>query len=154
MNDIEVLEEFIKYFEAEAISRKYRRNISITVGEDDIQAIENLIKGYRELEYKYNKALTDLSIEAKRTNEENYRCSLFAVENNDLKEKLADSIPKSLIKEKIEELKAYKVNLLKKDYAEKQIELPNQNVLVCSAIRDIATTGKIQVLEELLNTKM
>lgn len=48
--DIEVLEEFIKYFEAEAISRKYRRNISITVGEDDIQAIENLIKGYRELE--------------------------------------------------------------------------------------------------------
>lgn len=51
MNDsIEILEEFIKYFEAEAISRKYRRNISITVGEDDIQAIENLIKGYRNSE--------------------------------------------------------------------------------------------------------
>lgn len=59
-------------------------------------------------------------------------------------------IEKSLIKEKIEELKQYKVNLLKKDYAKKQIELPNQNVLVCNAIRDIATTGKIQVLEELL----
>ena len=59
-------------------------------------------------------------------------------------------IPKSLIKEKIEELKQYKVNLLKKDYAKKQMELPSQNVLVCNAIRDIATTGKIQVLEELL----
>ena len=54
---------------------------------------------------KYNKALTDLSIEAHRTNEENYRCSLFAIENNDLKEKLTDSIPKSVIREKIEEYK-------------------------------------------------
>jgi len=54
MNDIEILEEFIKYFETEAISRKYRRNISITVGEDDIEAIENLIKENKELE-KYKK---------------------------------------------------------------------------------------------------
>ena len=37
--------------------------------------IKKLIKRYRELEYKYDKELTDLSIEAKRTNEENYRCS-------------------------------------------------------------------------------
>lgn len=49
-DSLKILEEFIKYFEAEAVSRKYRRNISITVGEDDIEAIENLIKGYRELE--------------------------------------------------------------------------------------------------------
>lgn len=64
---------------------------------------------------KYNKALTDLSIEAKRTNEENYRCSLFAVENNDLKEKLADSIPKSKVKEKIEELKKELTNEITKN---------------------------------------
>ena len=84
---------------------------------------------------------------------------------------------KSLIKEKIEELNEYYkkeiypslINwsdvditeyydgmigileeLLKGDYAKKQMELPSQNVLVCNAIRDIATTGKIQVLEELL----
>ena len=43
MEDREILEEFIKYFEAEAISRKYRRNISITVGEDDIEAIKNIL---------------------------------------------------------------------------------------------------------------
>ena len=41
--DIKIVEEFIKYFEAEAISKKYRRNISITVGEEDIEAIENLL---------------------------------------------------------------------------------------------------------------
>ena len=50
MNDIEILEEFIKYFEAEATQRKYRRNISITVGEDDIEAIENLIQRNKDLE--------------------------------------------------------------------------------------------------------
>lgn len=50
--DIEILENFIKYFEEEAISRKYRRNISITVSEDDIQAIENLIARNEELEEK------------------------------------------------------------------------------------------------------
>lgn len=60
--DIKILEDFIKYFEAEAVSRKYRRNISITVGEDDIEAIENLIKGYRELEEKYEK-LSKIAIE-------------------------------------------------------------------------------------------
>lgn len=48
--DIKIVEEFIKYFEAEAISRKYRRNISITVGEDDIEAIENLLSRLKELE--------------------------------------------------------------------------------------------------------
>ena len=50
MNNIEILEEFIKYFEAEATGRKYRRNISITVGEDDIEAIENLIQRNKNLE--------------------------------------------------------------------------------------------------------
>ncbi len=75
--DIKILEEFIKYFEAEAVSRKYRRNISITVGEDDIQALQNLIKGYRELE--------------KRST-----ATLMYIDNK--------CIRKSKIKEKIEEL--------------------------------------------------
>lgn len=51
--DIKILEEFIKYYEAEAISRKFRGTLSISVDEDDIEAIENLIKGYRELEEYY-----------------------------------------------------------------------------------------------------
>lgn len=62
MNNIEILEEFIKYFEAEATQRKYRRNISITVGEDDIEAIENLIQENTELkEYKKIAELTKIS---------------------------------------------------------------------------------------------
>ena len=79
--DIKILEEFIKYFEAEAVSIKYRRNISITVGEDDIEALKNLIKGYRELEeWKREKG-----------------CSI--------KEVYELFIPKSKIEDKIEELK-------------------------------------------------
>lgn len=62
MNNIEILEEFIKYFEAEATQRKYRRNISITVGEDDIEAIENLIQENKELKEKYNR-LSHFAIE-------------------------------------------------------------------------------------------
>jgi len=57
MNDIEILEEFIKYFEAEATQRKYRRNISITVGEDDIEALENLIQEYKKLKKQMGKDL-------------------------------------------------------------------------------------------------
>lgn len=67
-----------------------------------------------------------------------------------VKELQEDYIPKAVIKLIIAELKEYKVSLLKKDYAKEQKELTSQNVLVCSAIRDIATTGKIQILEELL----
>ena len=99
--DIKILKEWIEISIGNAPEWVKSDEIIKIIDYKQIQAIENLIKGYRELEYKYNKALTDLSIEAKRTNEENYRCSLFAVENNDLKEKLADSIPKSKIKEKI-----------------------------------------------------
>ena len=92
--DINILDEVV------GRSKELReKDFGMLIGTKQMQSIENLIKGYRELEYKYDKALTDLSIEAKRTNEENYRCSLFAVENNDLKEKLADSISKSKIKE-------------------------------------------------------
>ena len=111
--DINILDEVV------GRSKELReKDFGMLIGTKQMQSIENLIKGYRELEYKYDKALTDLSIEAKRTNEENYRCSLFAVENNDLKEKLADSISKSKIKEKIEE---YQANMKKYEYADKNI---------------------------------
>lgn len=50
--DIKILEEFIKYYEAEAISRKFRGTLSIQVDEDDIQAIENLLKENEKLKIK------------------------------------------------------------------------------------------------------
>lgn len=45
--DIKILEEFIKYYEAEATSRKFRGTLSIRVDEDDIDALENLINMYK-----------------------------------------------------------------------------------------------------------
>ena len=45
--DIKILEEFIKYYEAEATSRKFRGTLSIRVDEDDIDALENLINIYK-----------------------------------------------------------------------------------------------------------
>ena len=109
--DIKILEDFIKYFEAEAISTKYRRNISITVGEDDIQAIENLIKGYRELEEE-NTDLKDLYI---RTAKHQHKightelgdymlAQIGAIPTFTTWEKYITWVPKSKIKEKIEEL--------------------------------------------------
>lgn len=75
--DIEILEEFIKYYESEAISRKFRGTLSISVDEYDIDAIEHLIKAYKELEKYYE-------------------------EQNEVNAKF---IPVSLLEEKIEELK-------------------------------------------------
>ena len=48
--DLKILEEFIKYYNAETISRKFVGTLSISVDESDIQAIENLIKRCKELE--------------------------------------------------------------------------------------------------------
>ena len=100
--DIKILEDFIKYFEAEAVSTKYRRNISITVGEDDIQAIENLIKGYRELE-KRNKQC----IKVLHEKDIYYQNAREFIQDN--------SIPKSKIKEKIEELDKQRMKMEKDD---------------------------------------
>ena len=102
---------------------KLKECINCEISWNEVQAIENILKKHQELQ-------------------DEYFWQQVRIRN--------EYIPTSLIKEKIEELKQYKVNLLKKDYAKKQMELPSQNVLVCNAIRDIATTGKIQVLEELL----
>ena len=48
--DIKILEDFIKYCEAKVISKKNNRAFGICIYEDDIQALENLLKGYRKLE--------------------------------------------------------------------------------------------------------
>ena len=122
MNDIEILEEFIKCFEAEATQIKYRRNISITVGEDDIEAIENLIQRNKDLE----------QIE-KEHKEENGKLrdrikELEKVILLDSKPIILGMIPISRIKEKIEELTKIKGDLA----------------------TYIATSERIKVLQELL----
>ena len=141
--DIKILEEWIEISIGNAPEWVKSDEILKLIYYKQIKALENLIKGYRELEYKYNKALTDLSIETKRTNEENYRCSLFAVENNDLKEKLADSIPKSQIKSKIEELDKQRIKMEKDDIGVGFTLGNNWSDL----------KAKIQVLQELMEDK-
>lgn len=47
--ELKILEDFIKYYEAEAISRKFRGTLSISVDEQDIQALENLLTRYKDI---------------------------------------------------------------------------------------------------------
>ena len=89
--DIEILEEFIKYYESEAISRKFRGTLSISVDEYDIEAIEHLIKAYKELKEE-NKIWKDNYYKQK---EFNNKQALYIIDN---------FIPVSLVEEKIEEL--------------------------------------------------
>ena len=72
---------------------------------EEFNALENLIKGYRELEEKYNnlKIRHNGTKEALRVSEELERH--FSEEASKLEAELDDSIPKSKIKEKIEEIK-------------------------------------------------
>lgn len=55
--DIKILKEFVKYYEEEAISRKFRGTLSISVDEDDIQAIENILNRLEQDERVINKAI-------------------------------------------------------------------------------------------------
>lgn len=61
---IKILEEFIKYYEAEATSRKFRGTLSIRVDEDDIDALENLINIYKRV-LKENELLRQQNISYK-----------------------------------------------------------------------------------------
>lgn len=78
--DIKILEEFIKYYEAEATSRKFRGTLSIRVDEDDIDALENLINMYKrvlkENEYMHNEL-----------NKQQTTINKYAKENEELKAK-------------------------------------------------------------------
>lgn len=66
-----------------------------------LQELEHLQKENEELISEKTKLLlTDLSEANKLYDEENKRCMMFAIENNDLKEKLDNSISKDKIREK------------------------------------------------------
>lgn len=117
--------------------------------EEDIKILENINKLVK-IEFKHN--ITDRELQAIQNlinrNKELER--LHISDNKHLDYLMQNSIPTSVIKEKIEELKKYKKSLLEEYYLKKQKQFTNQNVLVCNAIRDIATKGKIDVLQELL----
>lgn len=127
MNDIEILEEFIKYFEAEATARKYRRNITITVGEDDIEAIENLIQENKELKEENNKLKTCDGI-----------LDVFSLGKESSRQRIKfDWVEKSKIKEKIEEL-------------EKERKRKDEEDIINPFYDQIDITHIIEVLQELL----
>lgn len=130
MNDsIKILEEFIKYFEAEATSIKYRRNISITVGEDDIEAIENLINRVKELEEAVDNFMQGKAYSTKQLENVN-----------------KNFIPKSKIREKIEELEEEN-----NETYTKFLESDRGNETLSTKGKMLQ--GAIQVLQELLEDK-
>jgi len=86
---IKIVEDFIKYCSAEQIQKSDKGNFKITVDEDDIEALENLLTRYKQLEEENRglKIFKEMTI---------YR--LDVIEPREL-------ISKSKIKEKIEEFK-------------------------------------------------
>lgn len=78
------------------------------------QALENLIKGYRELEEK-NKYWND-RIEYAKKDTKGLKMYEMGMAWEDMKEDLEKSIPKSKVKEKIEELESYKGLVMFKKY--------------------------------------
>ena len=97
-----------------------------------IQAQNNLIKAYKELE-EDNKQLKTRRIIG----------SIYDVKIEDLKDVLSPYyIPKSVIKEKIDK-KQKQLELLKKELQGRQTNFVNKNII----------TGQIQVLQELLEKR-
>jgi tRNA(Ser,Leu) C12 N-acetylase TAN1 len=104
--DIKILKNVVKTYEEEAIHMSFRGTLSIYIDEDDIQAIENLIKGYRELE-EYIKRLDELNAR--------------------------DFILKSTIEEKIEE---YKIKIQKTAYTQERRNRLNCKIQVLQELME------------------
>lgn len=152
MNNIEILGEFIKYFEAEATQRKYKRNISITVGEDDIEAIENLIQENKELRIQISARETVVDKLAKENKELKEKLQQYkkieeianTITDDDIKNAIKnaekDYIPKSKVKAKIEKLEKEKCGLTINICSRNQGKTFQQTLI----------DHKIKVLKELL----
>lgn len=130
--DIERLEKIVKlYYKCAVIEEGFDMGEEIIFMRKDAQALENLIKGYRELvEENRIFALSGSNITLKHHIENNY-------------------IPKSKVKEKIEELKGYR------DLAKEQIE---ERVIIADSDslnygRAEAHNKDIEVLQELMEDK-
>lgn len=140
MNDIEILEELIKNEHGELLN-------CWDYGEEAKQAIENLLKRNKELEKGFNNSAEN---EVKLTRENTSLKSRI----KDLEERIESLlydvynhfIRKSLIKEKIEELKKYRD--IAKELIEERVVIADSDSLNYG--RAEAHDKDIQVLEELL----
>lgn len=124
MENIEILEDLIHHI-------RFNEPLHYGIGLY-IEALENLIKAYKELE-EDNKQLKTRRIIG----------SIYDVKIEDLKDVLSPYyIPKSVIKEKIDK-KQKQLELLKKELQGRQTNFVNKNII----------TGQIQVLQELLEKR-
>lgn len=121
--DMKILESECHYLEELGYLRENNHFIRFN------QALENLIKGYRELEEKNEQSIKAGDLE---------RAVGFLMNSNDL----GNYIPKSVIKEKIDK-KQKQLELLKKELQGRQTNFVNKNII----------TGQIQVLQELLEKR-
>lgn len=169
MNDIEVLEN-IKSMIIYDSDDDYENQVAIR----EIMALENAIKSLKEkqsdrerikdleeINEAHKKENGDLRERVKELEKENKRLNELDVSNNKLianmserhfhdREKIRNSIPKSLIKEKIEEIKKYRD--IAKELIEERVVIADSDSLNYG--RAEAHDKDIQVLEELLNGKM
>lgn len=122
--DIKILEEILKDKEW------YKIHGGEDIGYREVQAIENLIKGYREKESRYNnlKSRYNGTKEALRVSQELEKH--YSVEASELEQQLFDSIPKSKIREKIEELEHIKHTAL----TDRTVEMMNDKINILELI--------------------
>ena len=84
--DIKILEDFIEYSQEMINDMEYERPVDVTIHQTQVTALENLIKGYRELEERNKQCIKAGDLE---------RAIGFLMNSNDL----GNYIPKSKIKE-------------------------------------------------------
>ena len=139
--DIKILEEECHYLEELGYLRENNHFIRFN------QAIENLIKGYREYKNFYHRRLKEW-----RTRFENQEKHFlneldeYDEERENLKKQLENSIPKSKIKEMIEELEKENEETYTKFLAS---DRANANL----STKGKMIQGAIQVLQELMEDK-
>ena len=146
MNDIEILEEFIKYYEIEYFKgKKLNSSIKIIVDEDDIEAIENLIQRNKDLEQiekehkKENGRLRKENINLKekiiRQQEQlNIANKKILAQKGQLKVVNNSYIPISKLKEKIEELNKEEKKALKGTKGQDRYSIKSMMFLLCLTI--------------------
>ena len=111
--NIKILEEIVDIYYDCAGNKEQDYDMRVDMGfmKKEAQALENLIKGYRELE-KENKKL-------------NIATEYFVQTNRTLSRANENSIPKSLIKKKIEELENKPVCLCTRSNGKNDVALQN-----------------------------
>ena len=147
MNDIEILEEIISKFNLIEEQNNYNHKVVLAVDYKELKAIENLLKE-RQSDKERIKDLEEINEAHKKENGE-LREELESVKEIYYTQKemedvmvryrklVENSIPKSLIKEKIEELKQEDLKIYDTDSEDVRIAKYEQRAI-------------LQVLEELL----